>query len=191
MLLLHHAGDDRNMARLIKDWLSPSLPLHGFTRRILQAALDDLEARATLHIPALANDPDPLFKSFHTMLARADSRINISEELKPLDEARELVSKIWFEEILKSRRESLAPGDPRRPRLTRAIKLLQHASWEVRQQILRPLLSGEEPPPAENPPPPPSAPPIETPPEPPPPPAEEPPETVTGLTHADEPRDLF
>ena len=176
------------MARLIKDWLSPSLPLHDFTRRILQAALDDFEARATLRIPALADDPDPFFKSFHAMLAKADSRINISEDLKPLDEARELVSKIWREEILKSRRDTLAGNDPRRPRLTRAIKLLQHASWEVRQQILRPLLSGEDPPPVEPPPLPASVPAPAPADDILPPPIEEP---VPSPSHSDDPHDIF
>ncbi|MBM4165060.1 MAG: DNA primase [Lentisphaerae bacterium] len=154
--LLFHHEDDLAVADLLRTYLPEALVRHPHAHTVFCAwrAAADTDALADLYAAA-----DPALKAFLDPVILRLPRVNHSEELSPLDAARDIVTRLWIDAL---RAERTAIGDDpaddasrlRRLILTRHIKILQQAtieadrlsslylkksvtSWELREPVIR------------------------------------------------------
>ena len=156
--LLFHHGDDLDVSDLLRTYLPGALVRHPHARAVfcawLASARTDGDALADLYANAA-----PDLKAFLDPVIIGHSRVTHSDDLSPLDAARDVVARFWIDSL---RAERAAIGDDppddahrlRRLVLTHHIKTLQQAtleadrltalylrknvsSWELREPIIR------------------------------------------------------
>jgi DNA primase len=156
--LLFHHEDDLAVADLLRTYLPEALVRHPHARAVFHAwrAAAETGADALADLYAAA---DPALKIFLDPVILRRPRVNHSEELFPLDAARDVVARLWID-ALRAERTAIGDDPPddasrlRRLTLTRHIKVLQQAtieaerlsslylkksvtSWELREPVIR------------------------------------------------------
>ncbi len=156
--LLFHHEDDLAVADLLRTYLPEALVRHPHAHTVFcawrAAANTGADVLADLYAAA-----DPALKAFLDPVILRRPRVNHSDELSPIDAARDVVARLWID-ALRAERTAIGDDPPdeasrlRRLILTRHIKVLQQAtieaerlsslylkksvtSWELREPVIR------------------------------------------------------
>lgn len=131
-LLIHHE-DDTHVPDLLTTFLPLELVPHPFARRVLEAARETRRTGIDC-LAGLAAIESTAFRAFFNQLICMHPRVDRGE-LKPLDAARDLVTRLWIDALRMERRTA---AESRRLEIACLIRRLQGTTtWPAREPIIR------------------------------------------------------
>ncbi len=161
-LLFHHEGDTA-VAEVLKEFLPEALVRHPHAHAVFQAWRGAHGTGADV-LAELYASASPGLRAFLDPVIIGLPRVDHSEDVSPLDLARDLVARLWIDALRAERttveRDASEAAALRRLVLTRHIKILQQApqeadrlsaldrtktvsSWELRARVIRDELERE------------------------------------------------